>query len=121
MALVENKRHQVTANCRKEILAKHKNRCAKCGDLGDAHNNVLELDHPTPLRDSGDDDHQELIPLCASCHSYKSYLETLTPFMANPLRAFLNQTRTHSFMSRQSHGLLFNNSTVRHRRERRWR
>ena len=83
MALVKNKRRQVTASCRKTILAKHKNRCAKCGDLGDARNNVLELDHPTPLRDSGDNE-QKLVPLCASCHSHKSYLETLTPFMANP-------------------------------------
>merc|ERR1712079_674372 len=35
MALVKNKWRQVTASCRKEILLKHKNRCAKCGDLGD--------------------------------------------------------------------------------------
>ena len=84
MALVKNKRRQVTAACRKNILAKHKNRCAKCGDLGDAHSNVLELDHPTPLRDHGADDPQGLVPLCAACHSHKSYLENLTPFQANP-------------------------------------
>ena len=85
MALVKNKRRQVTVICRNHILAKHRNRCAKCGDLGDAHSNVLELDHPTPLRDHGADDPQGLVPLCASCHSHKSYLENLTPFQANPL------------------------------------
>ena len=74
----------MTTSCRRTILAKHKNRCAKGGDLGDAHYHVLELGHPTPLRDGGDNE-QELVPLCASCHNHKSYLETLTPFQANPL------------------------------------
>ena len=79
MALVKNKRKKISKADRDRVLARYDYKCQACGDRGDTWDNVLQLDHPSPLRDHGDND-QGLVPLCNQCHSRKSYLEALTPF-----------------------------------------
>ena len=96
MAFVKNKRRRPTKAERQRVLAKHGNRCAQCGDPGDDHDNILELDHPTPLRDGGDNN-QEKIPLCPNCHGHKSYLEGLTPFQTNPLASVFEPATYRAF------------------------
>ena len=78
------------------MLAQYDYRCQACGDLGDTWGNVLQLDHPSPLRDHGDND-QELVPLCNQCHSHKSYLEALTPFQENPLASVFERSVYEAF------------------------
>ena len=78
LALIKNRRKKVSRADRFKILELHDHRCSQCGDKGDSFSNQLELDHPVPLRDCGDND-QGLVPLCSNCHSHKSYLECLTP------------------------------------------
>ena len=70
MALVK-KRKKVSHTERFAILEENGNKCQICGDRGDEFSNYLELDHPAPLRDYGDNE-QKLVPLCCNCHSHKS-------------------------------------------------
>ena len=65
--------------------------------MGNTWDNVLQLDHPSPLRDHGDND-QDLVPLCNQCHSHKSYLEALTPFQENPLASVFEPSVYDAFV-----------------------
>ena len=96
MALVKNKRKKVSKAERFSILEKHNHRCSQCGDKGDAFSNQLELDHPVPLRDCGDNE-QSLVPLCNACHSHKSYLESMTPFQDNPIASVFEKSVFQAF------------------------
>ena len=55
MALVKNKRKKVSKAERDRVLAKYDHKCQACGDVGNTWDNVLQLDHPSPLRDHGED------------------------------------------------------------------
>ena len=79
LALIKNKRKKHSKNDRDRILAAKGNKCQQCGDPRNTWDNVLQIDHPLPLRDFGDND-QEYNVLCHQCHGHKSYLEALTPF-----------------------------------------
>ena len=96
LALVKTGAEKVSSAERFKILSSFNHRCSNCGDKGDAFNNQLELDHPTPLRAGGDNE-QPLVPLCSACHSHKSYLECLTPFQENPLASVFEQSVYDSF------------------------
>ena len=96
LALVKNKRRKVTRVERFKILEHYEHRCSICGDKGDSFSNQLELDHPVPLRDCGDNE-QSLVPLCRNCHNHKSYLECLTPFQENPLASVFEKSVYEAF------------------------
>ena len=114
MALIKNKRCRPTPGERQRVLEKHGHRCAQCGDPGDDYGNILELDHPAPLRDGGRDG-QEKVPLCPNCHGHKSYLESLTPFQANPSRASSSRPPTRPSTSRPNRGQPSSNCALRRR------
>ena len=96
LALVKNKRKKVSRAERFSILEKHNHRCSLCGDKGDTFSKQLELDHPVPLRDCGDNI-QNLVPLCTTCHSHKSYLESMTPFQDNPIASVFEKSVFQAF------------------------
>ena len=91
LALIKNRRRKVPRADRFKILEQYGHCCSQCGDKGDSFGNHLELDHPVPLRDCGDNE-QGLVPLCSNCHSHKSYLECLTPFQENPLASVFERS-----------------------------
>ena len=74
LALIKNRRRKVSRADRLKILEQYDHKCSQCGDKGDSFSNQLELDHPVPLRDCGDNT-QGLVPLCSKCHPHKNYLE----------------------------------------------
>ena len=97
LALIKNKRKKHSNNDRDRILAATGNRCQECGDPGNTWDNVLQIDHPLPLRDFGDNE-QEYNVLCHQCHGHKSYLEALTPFQENPLASVFEPSIYESFV-----------------------
>ena len=110
MALVKNKRKKVSKAERDRVLAQYDYKCHACGDLGNTWDNVLQLDHPSPLRDHGDNN-QDLVPLCNQCHSHKSYLEALTPFQETHWPLCSSPRRTARSCAPQSPSKPCNSST----------
>ena len=54
LALIKNRRRKVPRADRFKILEQYDHRCNQRGDNGDSCGNQLELYHPVPLRDCGD-------------------------------------------------------------------
>ena len=63
LALTKNKQKENSKADRNRILAAKGNKCQTCGDPGNMWGIVLQIDHPLPLRDLGDNG-QEYNMLC---------------------------------------------------------
>ena len=66
------KRRRITPFVAKRVAARHKWRCAACGEL---LTEDFEIDHHIPLHNGGSDDIANLRPLHKKCHLFKNSLE----------------------------------------------